>query len=131
MINVILYFMKTGEGIEEECSGIHGLFNEAMAKVLDFLLTFEGFEYSKPDIAINSEIDYKTFCDLWEKLEYHGVVKETMSNGKITLYTLNTESAIVKALKKLQYEIIFYDASKIAREHAEEAIIQEGEKVKA
>jgi len=132
MINVILYFMmKTGEALEEEYSGVHGLFKEGMAKVLDFLLTFEGFEYPKSDIAINSEIDYKTFCDLWEKLEYYDIVKETMSNGKITLYTLNTESPIVKALKKLQYEIIFYDASKIAHEQAEEAIIQEGEKVKA
>ncbi|MGB2842865.1 MAG: hypothetical protein WBC40_10410 [Halobacteriota archaeon] len=34
-------------------SGIQGLFTGAMAKVLDFLLTFEGFDYSKEEIARN------------------------------------------------------------------------------
>lgn len=42
---------------KEERSGIQGLFTGVMAKVLDFLLTFERFDYSKEEIARNSEID--------------------------------------------------------------------------
>jgi len=52
---------------------------------------------------------------------------------KTTLYTLNTESLIVKALKKIQHEIMFYDADKIAREQTEMRIeiITEKGKIKA
>lgn len=118
---------------EEARSGIQGLFTESMAKVLDFLLTFEGFYYSKEEIARNSGTGYNTLYDLFGKLEYYGIVKEGREIGKTTLYTLNTESPIVNALKNLQHEIMFYDADKIAREQAEIAveIMQEkGEKEK-
>ena len=52
---------------------------------------------------------------------------------KTTLYTPNTESLIVKALKKIQHEIMFYDADKIAREQTEMRIeiITEKGKIKA
>lgn len=122
-----------GEESVEERSGIQGLFTESMAKVLDFLLTFEGFYYSKEEIARNSEIGNNTIYDLLVKLEYYGVVKEKRGIGKTMLYTLNTESPIVNALKKLQHEIMFYDADKITREQAEievEIMQEKGEKEK-
>ena len=52
---------------------------------------------------------------------------------KTTLYTPNTESLIVKALKKIQHEIMFYDADKIVREQTERGleIIPEKGKIKA
>ena len=58
--------MNTEEGVKEGHSGIPGLFRETMAKVLGFLLTFEGFEYSKPEIARNSEVNCETLCELWK-----------------------------------------------------------------
>ena len=116
---------------KEERSGIQGLFTGAMAKVLDFLLTFEGFNYSKEEIARNSEIDYETFYNLWEKLEYYDIVKKTRNIGKTTLFTLNMESNIVKALKNLQHEVIFYEADKIVLEEpVEEGVMSEGVKEK-
>jgi hypothetical protein len=120
------------EDYTEERSGIQGLFTEAMAKVLDFLLAFEGFDYSKDEIARNSEIDYESLYNLWEKLEYYDIVKKTENTGNTMLFTLNTESPIVKALKKLQIEVIFYEADKIVQEQTEESIMCEGikEKVK-
>jgi len=121
------------EEYTEERSGIQGLFTEAMAKVLDFLLAFEGFDYSKDEIARSSEIDYESLCNLWEKLEYYDIVKKTENTGNTMLFTLNTESPIVKALKKLQIEVIFYEADKIVQEQTEESIMCEGikEQVKA
>ena len=116
---------------KEERSGIQGLFTGAVAKVLDFLLTFEGFNYSKAEIARNSEIDYETFYNLWEKLEYYDIVKKTRNMGKTTLFTLNMESNIVKALKNLQHEVIFYEVDKIVLEEpVEEGVMSEGVKEK-
>jgi len=111
------------EEYTEERSGIQGLFTEAMAKVLDFLLTFEGFDYSKDEIARNSEIDYESLYNLWEKLEYYDIVKKTENTGNTMLFTLNTESHLVKALKKLQIEVIFHDADNIAQAQIEEGIM--------
>ncbi len=52
---------------------------------------------------------------------------------KTTLYTPNTESLLVKALKKIQHEIMFYDADMIVREQTEIGIdiITEKGKIKA
>jgi hypothetical protein len=48
------------------------------------------------------------------------------------LYTINHDSTIVKALKKLQHEIMFYDAEIVAQEQVEKGIVLEikREKVK-
>lgn len=124
--------MSTGESIGER-SGIQGLFTGSIAKVLDFLLTFEGFYYSKEEIARNSEIGYETFNALFGMLEYYDIVKKRKDTEKTTLYTLNAESPIVKALKMVQYEIMFYDADMIVREQTEIGIdiITEKGKIKA
>jgi hypothetical protein len=124
--------MNSGESTDER-SGIQGLFTDPMAKVLDFLLTFEGFYYSKEEIARNSEIGSEIFYALFGKLEYYDIVKERRDTEKITLYTLNTKSLIVKALKKIQHEIMFYDAATIAREQTERGIeiLPEKGKIKA
>jgi len=124
--------MSTEESIDER-SGIQGLFTDSMAKVLDFLLTFEGFYYSKEEIARNSEIGSDIFFALFGKLEYYDIVKERRDTEKTTLYTPNTESLIVKALRKIQHEIMFYDAAKIAQEQTERGleIIPEKGEIKA
>ena len=124
--------MSTGESIGDR-SGIQGLFTGSMAKVLDFFLTFEGFYYSKEEIARNSEIGYETFNALFGKLEYYDIVKKRRDTEKTTLYTLNTESPIVKTLKMVQHEIMFYDADVMAREQKEIGIdiITEKGKMKA
>jgi hypothetical protein len=124
--------MSTVESIGER-SGIQGLFTGSMAKVLDFLLTFEGFYYTKENIARNSEIGSESFNALFGKLEYYDIVKKGRDTEKTTLYSLNTESAIVKTLKMVQHEIMFYDADMIALEQTEIGIdiITEKGKIKA
>lgn len=49
-----------------------------------------------------------------------------------TQYTINQNSPIVKALKKSQHEIMFYDAEIVAQEQVEKGIVLEikREKVK-
>ncbi|HID27389.1 MAG TPA: hypothetical protein EYP22_06150 [Methanosarcinales archaeon] len=100
--------------MEEEVSGLAGLFKDSIAHVLDFLLIHKRYEYSKKEIAHYSGIGYKTLLENWNKLEQYQLVKPTKTVQGNTLYTLNMDSVIVKALKKLQHEVMFYDAEKIA-----------------
>ncbi|MCW3132739.1 MAG: hypothetical protein N2V78_00150 [Methanophagales archaeon] len=104
---------------KEDVSGLTGLFSGSIANILDFLLIHKGFDYTKTEIAENAGVEYKTLFDNWDTLEQYGLVKETRTIEKVTLYTINLDSSIVKALKKLQHEIMFYDAEIVAQEQAE------------
>ncbi len=104
---------------KEDVSGLTGLFSGSIANILDFLLIHKGFDYTKTEIAENAGVEYKTLFDNWDTLERYGLVKETRTIEKVTLYTINLDSSIVKALKKLQHEIMFYDAEIVAQEQAE------------
>jgi len=117
---------------KEDVSGLTGLFSGSIANILDFLLIHKGFDYSKTEIAENAGVGYKTLFDNWDKLERYGLVKETRTIGRATLYTINLDSPIVKVLKKLQQGIMFYDAEIVAQEQTERVVILEmkGEKVK-
>ena len=117
---------------KEDVSGLAGLFSVSIANILDFLLIHKGFDYAKTEIAENAGVGYKTVFDNWNTLERYGLVKETRTIGEATLYTINHDSPIVKALKKLQHEIMFCDAEIVAQEQTERVVILEmkGEKVK-
>jgi len=104
---------------KEDVSGLTGLFSGSIANILDFLLIHKGFDYTKTEIAENAGVEYKTLFDNWDTLEQYGLVKETRTIEKVTLYTINLDSSIVKALKKLQHEIMFYDAEIVAQEQVE------------
>ena len=104
---------------KEDVSGLTGLFSGSIANILDFLLIHKGFDYTKTEIAENAGVEYKTLFDNWDTLERYGLVKETRTIEKVTLYTINLDSPIVKALKKLQHEIMFYDAEIVAQEQVE------------
>jgi DNA-binding transcriptional ArsR family regulator len=101
---------------EEDVSGLEGLFDGTIVRILDFLLIHKGFDYSKTEIAENSGIGYKTLFEHWGKIEHYGLVKETRKIGRATLYQINKDSPIVKALKKLQRELMFHDAEITAKE---------------
>ncbi len=98
-----------------------------------FVLIHKGFDYSKTEIAENTGVGYKTLFDNRDKIEQYGLVKETRTIEGATLYTINLDSPIVKALKKLQHKILFYDAEIVAQEQAEaeREVILEMKKEKA
>ena len=43
--------------------------NNPIMKVLDFLITFQLFDYPLTEIARNSEVSYSTLQTFWNKLE--------------------------------------------------------------
>ena len=75
--------------------------NNPIIKVLDFLITFQQFDYPLTEIAKNSEVSYSTLQTFWEKLEKNRIVIKTRRVGKSDLYKLNTTNPAIKQLIKL------------------------------
>ncbi|MFH1786069.1 MAG: hypothetical protein ABH829_00245 [archaeon] len=70
--------------------------NSPMNRVLDFLVTYEGFDYSMTQIAEYSEIGYATLKLFWKNLEENGIVKMTRKVGNAKMYKLNLDSPVVQ-----------------------------------
>ena len=75
-------------------------------KVLDFLITFQLFDYPLTEIAKNSGVSYSTLQTFWEKLERNNIVIKTRRVGKSDLYKLNTKNPAVRQLIKLDWNLI-------------------------
>ncbi|MFH1311558.1 MAG: helix-turn-helix domain-containing protein [Nanoarchaeota archaeon] len=75
-------------------------------KVLDFLITFQLFDYPLTEIAKNSGVGYSTLQTLWDRLERNNIVLKTRRVGKSDLYKLNTNNPAVKQILKLDWNFI-------------------------
>ena len=75
-------------------------------KVLDFLITFQLFDYPLTEIAKNSGVSYSTLQTFWDKLERNNIIIKTRRVGKSDLYKLNTNNPAVKQLLKLDWNFI-------------------------
>ena len=53
-----------------------------ITKVLDFLITFQLFDYPLTEIAKNSGVSYSTLQTFWNKLEDNNIVIKTRRIGK-------------------------------------------------
>jgi len=80
--------------------------NNPVMKVLDFLITFQLFDYPLTEIAKNSEVSYSTLQTFWDKLERNNIVIKTRRVGKSNLYKLNTNNPAIKQLIKLDWNLI-------------------------
>lgn len=75
-------------------------------KVIDFLITYQLFDYPLTEIARNSGVSYSTLQTFWDKLERNNIVVKTRRVGKSDLFKLNTENPAVKELIKLDWNLI-------------------------
>ena len=80
--------------------------NNPIIKVLDFLITFQLFDYPLTEIAKNSGVSYSTLQTFWDKLERNCIVIKTRRIGKSNMYKLNTNNPAVKQLIKLDWNLI-------------------------
>jgi len=78
-----------------------------IVRVLDFLLMHRIFDYSKREIAENSDIGISTLNLFWGRLIERGIVMETRKPGKGSLYALNQDSPIVQELIELNLRLCF------------------------
>ncbi len=74
-------------------------------RVLDFLLTFQAFDYSLTDIAKNSEVSYTSLMSFWPEFVKAGLVIETRKVGKARMFKLNEKNPIVRQMLRLQWTI--------------------------
>ena len=80
--------------------------NNPIIKVLDFLITFQLFDYPLTEIAKNSGVGYSTLQTFWDNLEKNNIVVKTRRVGKSDLYKLNVKNPAVKQLLKLDWNFI-------------------------
>ena len=80
--------------------------SDPIIKVLDFLITFQLFDYPLTEIAKNSGVSYSTLQTFWDKLERNKIVIKTRRVGKSDLYKLNTNNPAIKQLIKLDWNLI-------------------------
>ena len=85
-----------------------------LMKVLDFLITFQLFDYPLTEIAKNSGVSYSTLQIFWGNLEKNNIVIKTRRVGKSNLYKLNTDNPAVKELIRLDWKLIKGSEKKIA-----------------
>jgi predicted regulator of amino acid metabolism with ACT domain len=84
----------------------------AIVKILDFLTTFKDFEYTKTDIAKETEISRRTLYEVFPILEKFELVTNTRSFGQVNYYKLNSNSSICRLLTRLADEIALFNAEK-------------------
>ena len=77
-----------------------------LIKVLDFLITYQLFDYPLTEIAKKSGVGYSTLQTFWNKLERNCIVIKTRRVGKSDLYKLNTSNPAVQQLMKLDWNLI-------------------------
>lgn len=80
--------------------------NNPIMKVLDFLISFQLFDYPLTEIAKNSEVSYSTLQTFWDKLERNKIVVKTRRVGKSDLYKLNIDNPAVQQLIRLDWNLI-------------------------
>ena len=77
-----------------------------VTRVLDFLITGRGLDYSLSDIARNSAIGWTTLHRIWPGFEKNQLVTRTRIIGKAKLYKLNQQNPVAKELVRLYDTII-------------------------
>ena len=110
------------ESVQANPPTLQKLFEDSsIARLLDFLTLYRDFDYPKTEISRNSGVSWKTLYRLWPLLEKYELVIKTRQIGRATLYKLNTESPIAKALNKLALEIAtFHVNEELARQAKEQ-----------
>ena len=86
--------------MKEETVFVEVFGSNPIMKVLDFLISFQAFDYSLTEIAKNSGVSYSTLQIFWNNL-----VVKTRRVGKSNLYRLNTENPAIKQLIKLDWNL--------------------------
>lgn len=88
--------------MESEKTSFRLVFGDSpVAKILDFLIDNQEFDYSLTDIAKGAEIAWSTLHEFWPELVRLGIVVRTRKIGRAELYKLNAENQLAKKLMEI------------------------------
>ena len=89
--------------------------NVALAKMLDFMVTFQEWDYSKMDIAKNSGVSFRHVLRELPKLEKLEIIRQTRTVGRAIMYQYNNKTSTGQAVKNMIFTIGAYEADKMAQ----------------
>ena len=75
-------------------------------EIIDALVDNIGSDYSKKEIQELAGISKGALFKYWKEIESLKIVRQTRKYGKTTLFTLNTDSQIVKDIIKWEMDMI-------------------------
>ncbi len=107
--------------MEDQSSFLDVMGDYPLNRVLDFLLTFDEFDYSLTEIAENAGVGYSTLMLMWPKLEEKGIVVCMRKVGKSKMFMIHRENPVVQELAKLHWEIAQTEMRKVMVEKEVEA----------
>ncbi|HLC54695.1 MAG TPA: hypothetical protein VJK07_03675 [Candidatus Nanoarchaeia archaeon] len=81
-------------------------------KVLDFLISGLGFDYSMTEVARGAGVGWSAFVNVWQKLLDREVIVATRTIGNAKLFTLNKKNEFVKGVVKLDLELTKFELEK-------------------
>lgn len=77
------------------------VFPGSKSKILDFLITFQDYDYSISDIATHSGVGFKTTLEILKTLEKQGVVNQERNVGRALMYKLNMNNLQAQSISKM------------------------------
>ncbi len=96
-----------------ETGPLERLFNgTSSARILDFLIVFRDFDYSKREIAENSGVSFRHALREIDKLERLQLITQTRSVGHAKMYKLSTENPIASLLQKFTLDLSYQEYQK-------------------
>lgn len=82
-------------------------------RIWDFLITFQEYDYSMKDIAIQSKVAYSTLKLLWPYFEKNSIIVQTRNVGKAKMYRLNLKNPLAKAFINYYYVVVRKETDKL------------------
>lgn len=102
------------DGKTLESGPLESLFSgNATAKILDFLVTFQDWDYSETDIANNAGVSVRTVQREISKLERYRLVISTRTVGKAKMYRLDKSWKSGFFLEKLALALVGVEIEKM------------------
>ena len=74
-------------------------------RILDFMMDNFALDFSLPQIAEGSHVAYTTLVDIFPNLLKQGIFMETRRIGKSTLYKIDLDNPIAKALYTIDMKL--------------------------
>lgn len=99
-------------------------------RILDFLISEAGFDYTLKEIAKNSRVGYATIKRIWHNFVELGLVKQTRKVGKAIFYKYDNATHYGKLFKQFYLDVIFAEANKEAQKYLLEKQVRQAKLIK-
>lgn len=96
---------------------LESLFRNRVARLLDFFIINERFDYSTSQVSKLTRIPLRTVQRSLPRLVEMQVIRETNKIGNTNMYALNKESRLAKALANYVFTTININIEKAKKSH--------------